>query len=89
MFEKTRHHCLWSASGGRGEVACGENMQLNGAEQWGAQQKKKSKCERHSLACKGRGGSWCGIEWHEDGALEIEMKTCMYVCKTMGKCVAK
>ena len=89
MFEETRCHCLWSAGGGRGEVACGENVWLNGAEQWGAQQKKKSKHERHSLALKGRGGSWCGFEWHEDGALEIKMKTCVHVHKTMGKRVAK
>jgi len=30
---KTRHRCLWSASSGRGEVTCGEDVWLNGEEE--------------------------------------------------------
>ena len=56
----------------------------------GAQQNKiKCKHERHSLARKRRGGIWCEIEWHEDGALEFEIKTCMHVRSIAGKRAVK
>ena len=51
----------------------------------GLSKKKASKQERHSLAHKGREGSQHEIEWHEDGALELEMKKCMHLPSSGGK----